>query len=242
MNFTVIGIIGEDSDAADVLYTGLREFPADEVLLVHEPQFKKRALGIKSDLEKIKVPVRLDVLPNSSLDTVFQTIYKIRNNERDKKLVLNIDTDYKTSCIALSAAFVNGIQAIGVNDNTRVVAYPIMKFSYYSALSDKKMELLKSIEGHNGVESLEQLSGLMKMSLPLVTYHVRGTKNSPGLEELGLVETNRHKGRIGVKLTSLGRLILNGYVEVECNDPNCEKDRKNKGKRLEEKPLKAIRA
>ena len=105
MNFTVIGIIGEDSDAADVLYTGLREFPADEVLLVHEPQFKKRALGIKSDLEKIKVPVRLDVLPNSSLDTVFQTIYKIRNNERDKKLVLNIDTDYKTSCIALSAAF-----------------------------------------------------------------------------------------------------------------------------------------
>lgn len=220
--------MGADEDAGEVLYTGLRDFPADKVILVNYPAGSKKAVKIKADLEKVKIPVQMEEMADSALETVFQTIFKIANNERGKKIVLNIDTDYKTSCIALSAAFVNGVQAIGVNDENHLVAYPIMKFSYYSALSEKKMELLRKIEANKGVESLDQLSGLSGMSLPLVTYHVRGSKSTPGLEELGLVEAERKGGRIEVKLTSLGRLVLNGYVEVECNKPNCDKELKHK--------------
>lgn len=227
----MVGIIGRDEDAASMLYSGLKEFPSEKVLLVYTPESEKRALNLKKDLEKIKLSVVTDVMANSALETVFQTIYKICNNYRGEKLVLNIQTDGATSCIALSAAFVNGIQAIGVNADGHVVAYPIMKFSYYSALSEKKMELLRKIEDNHGVQSLEELSGLSKMSLPLVTYHIRGSKSSPGLEELGLVELARNKGRVEVKLTSLGKLVLGGYVEVECNTPQCEKESKAHGKR-----------
>ncbi|MEM4255119.1 MAG: hypothetical protein QXR53_02200 [Candidatus Norongarragalinales archaeon] len=239
MGNTVVGVIGLDDDAGEILYTGLREFPAGEVILIHTPESGKRALALKNDLSKIKIPVKMEEMRNSSLETVFQTIYKIRSNERGKKLVLNIDTDHKTSCIALSAAFVNGIQAIGVNDKGRVVAYPIMKFSYYSALSEKKLGIMRKIRENDGVESLEELGGLVKMSLPLVTYHVRGTKSAPGLEELGLVEVKRRNGRVGVMLTSLGRLVLDGYVEVECNEPQCAKKSKAKGKRAEAQMLSA---
>ena len=233
MDYTVIGIIGQDEDAGEVLYTGLRDFPAEKVILVHLPESKKSALEIRKQLEKMKIPVQIEEMHTGALESVFQTIYKIRSNERDKKLVLNIDTDYKTSCIALSAAFVNGVQAMGVNEEGHVVAYPIMKFSYYSALSDKKLGILRKIRENDGVNSLEELGGLVKMSLPLVTYHVRGTKTASGLEELGLVEVRKHKGRVGVKLTSLGKLVLDGYVEVECSDPRCEKQSKAKGKRIE---------
>lgn len=242
MDRKTVGVIGFDDDAEEILYTGLREFPADEVILIHTPESKERALKVKKSLARTKIPARLEEMRNSSLETVFQAIYKIRSNERESKLVLNIETDYKTSCIALSAAFVNGIQAISVNDEGKIVAYPIMKFSYYSALSEKKFELLRKIGESGGVDSLEQLSGLMKMSLPLVTYHIRGTKNAPGLEELGLVETKRSKGRVGVKLSSLGRLVLEGYVEVECNDTQCEKQSKFKSKRIEFKEPLKVRA
>lgn len=233
MEYTTVGIIGGDEDSLEMLYTGLKEFSSVKAILIHTPENKRKALEVKDDLEKTKLHVVLEEMSNNSLETVFQTIYRVCNNYRDGKLVLNIETDYKTSCIALSAAFVNGVQAIGVNDEGHVVAYPIMKFSYYSALSEKKMELLRKISDSKGVNSLEELSNLGKMSLPLVTYHVRGSKTSPGLEELGLVELSRNKGRVGVKLTSLGRLVLNGYVEVECNNPRCEKESKAKGKRTD---------
>ena len=239
MDYTVIGIVGFDDAEEELLYTGLREFPAEKVILVHTPESKARASEIKKHLVKIKLPSQLEEMRNNALETVFQAVYKLRSNERGKKLVLNIDTDRKTSCIALSAAFVNGVQAIGVNGEGHVVAYPIMKFSYYSALSEKKLNILRKISDAGGVNSLEELSGLMQMSLPLATYHVRGSKSAPGLEELGLVEVKRHNGRVGVKLTSLGRLVLDGYVEVECGEPHCEKKSKAKGKRIEQlQPLK----
>jgi len=50
------------------------------------------------------------------------------------------------------------------------------------------------------------------MSLPLISYHVNGNLKSEGLKELGLVETKEIKGRVEVELTTLGRLLLKGYV------------------------------
>ena len=60
--------------------------------------------------------------------------------------------------------------------------------------------------------SLEELSKKTKMSLPLISYHINGNLKSEGLKDLGLVETMEEKGRIAVKLSTLGRLLVKGYI------------------------------
>ena len=120
-----------------------------------------------------------------------------------------------SSCLALSSAFVNGIAAIGVLED-QIIAYPIMKFSYYNAINDKKMQLLKLIHEEEKVESMEKLSKLSKMSLPLIAYHLKGNRDSKGLVEMKLVETARENGSISLELTDLGKLIVGGHVDFEC--------------------------
>jgi hypothetical protein len=213
-----IAIIGADDDAADALYAGLREFPAEKIVLVCEAKDMQRAEKIKKDLEKFKVPTAIEsVGSKASMEEIFAKVASIRDREQGKRLLINVDTDYSSSCVALSAAFVNGIQAIGLSEGA-IIAYPIMKFSYYTALSDKKLMLLRLIYDRNGVKSLEELSKAANMSLPLATYHIRGTRDKPGMEELGLVETLRNKGRLEVTLSALGRLIIKGRVEMKPQD------------------------
>ncbi|HLC47662.1 MAG TPA: DUF6293 family protein [Candidatus Norongarragalinales archaeon] len=215
MRSTMVAIIGDDSDAPDVLYRGLREFSSDRVVLLSEAKHASRSEGIKKDLERMKIPVTTESLSSRvSMEEVFSRFARINERETGNKIIVNVDTDYQSSCIALSAAFVNGVQAIGMMQDN-IIAYPIMKFSYYNALSDKKMTVLQSIAKRGEYDSLESISRELKMSLPLVTYHIRGTRDKPGLEELGLVETRRNRGKIITTLSPLGRLIVNGLVEVK---------------------------
>ncbi|MFH1443527.1 MAG: hypothetical protein ABIG96_05820, partial [Candidatus Micrarchaeota archaeon] len=153
----------------------------------------------------------------TSMEEVFGRLARINERESGNKVIVNVDTDYMSSCIALSSAFVNGVQAIGVLHD-KIIAYPIMKFSYYNALSDKKMEVIRTISMKGEFESLEAISRELKMSLPLVTYHIRGSRDKPGLEELGLVNTRRNRGKIITTLSPLGRLIVNGLVEVKKDE------------------------
>ncbi len=218
MKSTMVAIIGSDSDSSDILYRGLREFSSDKVVLLSEASNLDAVGKIRKDLEKLKVPVVSETIEKrTSMEEVFSRLARIRDREVGNKLIVNVDTDYLSSCIALSAAFVNGVQAIGVNDE-KVIAYPIMKFSYYSALSDKKMMLLRTISKQGQFDSLEALSQEVGMSLPLITYHVRGAREKPGLEELGLIETRRNRGKIITTLSPLGKLIVNGMVEVKQTD------------------------
>jgi hypothetical protein len=72
------------------------------------------------------------------------------------------------------------------------------------------MRILRAIEKSGGdVESLEKLSQLSNFGKPLLSYHINGSEEGQGLERLGLVEVERGKrGRLRVKLTSLGRSLL----------------------------------
>lgn len=211
----MVAIVGDDSDAAGVLYQGLREFSSEKVVLLTEGRHSGKAEAIKRDLDKMHIPVVSELLTSrTSMEEVFSRFARINERERENKIIVNVDTDYMSSCIALSAAFVNGVQAIGVLKD-QIIAYPIMKFSYYNALSDKKMLVLQTISKRGEFDSLESISRELKMSLPLVTYHIRGTRDKPGLEELGLVETRRNRGKIITTLSPLGRLIVNGLVEVK---------------------------
>ncbi len=224
MDTTAVAIIGKDDDASDVLFLGLRDFPAHKAVLICEPEWRRKAEKIRGELAKFHIQTEFRTARTNSFEDVFRTISEIRQAEAKNRIIINTDTDYLSSCIALSAAFVNGIQAIGVLED-KIIAYPIMKFSYYSSLSDKKWMLLRKIYDSGGVESLEGLGRLSSMSLPLVTYHVRGSRQKPGLEELGLVGTERHGGKIRVMVTTLGNLLLAGHLETPPEEKGKKKSR-----------------
>jgi len=79
-------------------------------------------------------------------------------------------------------------------------------------LTNKKMEILKLLKKPDCCNSLEELSKKTKMSLPLISYHINGNLKSEGLKDLGLVDTNENKGKIAVSLSTLGRLLIKGYI------------------------------
>lgn len=216
--YTMIGILGPDNDALDVLYRGMKGFGIDKVIVIAAKEFEYKAQEAKKDLEKFRIPVDIyKIKDHKHMEQVFDVIRQIKEIEKEKNLMINVDTDYMSSCLALSSAFVNGIQAIGMMDE-EVIAYPIMKFSYYNALSDKKTTLLNLIFEKGQYNSFEELSKDTGMSLPLVTYHIKGTHNKPGLEEMGLVSAEKINGKIKVRLSQLGRLISKGCVDYERLD------------------------
>ncbi len=115
-------------------------------------------------------------------------------------------------CAATSAAFVNGIKAFAV-ENGEPMLLPVLKFSYYTQLTEKKMHILRLLyDDPTGYMDLEQVSRKLKMSLPLLSYHLNGNLKSEGLREHGLVETTETKGKIAVSLTMLGKLLIKGYI------------------------------
>ena len=52
------------------------------------------------------------------------------------------------------------------------------------------------------------LSSLSSAGPSLINYHIYGNEKNPGLKELGLVEIERNKGRVEIRLASLGKLLL----------------------------------
>ena len=207
MRNIVIAPVGDNIDA---LFIGLREFPAQKVILI-TPQGKlKIAQSVKADLKKFKIDVAIEEVSGNMLEGMFEKIAKIKQIEKDTNIIVNVATgDRMSTCAALSAAFVNGLKAFGV-ENNEVMLMPILKFSYYKILTDRKLSLLKLMSKSD--KTLEQLSKEAKMSLPLISYHVNGNLRAEGLKQLGLVETNDTKGRVTVSISTLGRLLVKGYI------------------------------
>ena len=214
----IVAIIGEDTDAGDVLFKGFKEFLAQKVVLLVKEGYEDRLEAIVKDLEKFSIEYEIKYCSFSpQMEEVFLDVKSISElYSKEYSIVINVDTDYYTSCLALSAAFVNGIVAIGILKEELIV-YPVMKISYYHALNKKKMELLEIINREKNIESMEKLSKLAGISLPLIAYHLKGNRDSQGLVEMNLVETSRVGGSVSLKLTALGKLIVKGGIESrEC--------------------------
>lgn len=143
---------------------------------------------------------------------MFRIFSQIKKVEGEESLLVNVATgDMLSSCVALSAAFVNGLKAFGVMGNQPVLL-PVLKFCYYKLISEKKMKILEVLYERD-CTTLEDLGRELKMSQPLVSYHINGNPESQGLVQLGLVETREgSKGRIELQLTTLGRLLVRGYI------------------------------
>ncbi len=213
MKHIVIAPLG---DYMDDLFVGLKEFPTERIILVSDQSRKEQAEKTKRDLEKFKIPVQIKLLKEEGhiWEKTFEAIAEIKKEEKNNPLLINVSTgDRDTRCAATSAAFVNGIRAFAVEGNEAMLL-PILKFSYYKILTNKKINIIKTIyENTNCCASLEELSKITSMSLPLISYHINGTLKSEGLKELGLVETMEKNGKVSVSLSMMGRLLIKGYIK-----------------------------
>jgi hypothetical protein len=211
MKHTVIAPVGDNMDA---LFVGLREFPTEKVVLVSHTDRLGSAEEAKADLERFKIPTEIVKINGNVWEEMFRVMSEItKNGTSADNILINVATgDRNTRCAATSAAFVNGVKAFAV-DEDKTSFLPVLKFNYYKLITDKKMKLLKIMLEGNCCSSLDQLSKKSGMSLPLISYHVNGTPRSQGLKNMGLIETEDVGGRVSVKLTRLGRVLVQGYIK-----------------------------
>jgi DNA-binding transcriptional ArsR family regulator len=205
-----IVILGGSEDAVLI---GLRSFPAHKLILIASPDRITEANALSGKLtDTLKltidvVQVKDDRVP-TMLEVVGQVVRKESLNYED--FLINVGSaDKHLTCAGVTAAFVYGIKAFDIVGEQPEIL-PVMKFSYMQVVTESKLEILRAIERSGGeVESLEKLSVTSNYGKPLLSYHIRGSAEGGGLEELGLVEVERGKrGRLKVRLTELGRILL----------------------------------
>jgi len=206
----MIAPIGEDMDS---IFVGIKNFPTEKIILITDDKTKHLALKAKEELEKFKIQVMIKEVKSMNVEDVFECIADIKQFEDNKKLMINSSAGNKfTSCAVTCAGYVNGIKSFFVIKD-EVVVLPILRFSYYKLLTEKKMELLKMLyKNKDCCSSLEELSQTTKMSLPLVSYYINGSVKTEGLETMGLVDVEKVKGKMHISLSTLGRMLVKGYI------------------------------
>lgn len=206
MKYTLIAPLGEDWEN---LYIGIREFPIRKIILIASRDSAAMVTKALTGLEKFKVPVEVIEIRGDMFEEFFRILSEIK--AREENTIINVASGDKVSaCIALSAAFVNGIKAFGVKDGNPML-FPVLKFSYYTLISDRKIKILQALQRKDAL-SLEELSKAVNMSAPLISYHLHGSTKTEGLLSLGLVEITE-EGSKRVRLSTLGKLLLRGYIQ-----------------------------
>lgn len=75
-------------------------------------------------------------------------------------------------------------------------------------LSKQKIKILEMIDDKE-YTSLETISEYLKISLPLLSYHINGNLNSDGLFKAEFIDKSNLKGgKVGIKLNNFGKLII----------------------------------
>jgi DNA-binding transcriptional ArsR family regulator len=205
----IISSVGENIDA---IYTSVREFPTKQLILISPETEKSMAEKIRKELGRFRIPIKVYEIRGDIWEETFKTILTIRKIYDEQRLLINVSVGKDIPRLALtSAAFINGIKAF-TSDEDRVVFLPVLKFSYYRMITDKKKDILRILYSSRRPMALEELSKKTRMSLPLISYHINGTLKSEGLKKLGLIETREQKGKLRVRLTTQGRLLIKGYI------------------------------
>lgn len=211
MGYTIIAPV---SKSAEAVYIGIKEFPTEEVFLLCGEDAESLALDVKRDLTKFKIPVTVRVIQGHPWEEIFRIVSEVASTAKQREVVVNVGAgDQTTRCAAISAAFVNGLKAFDVVGKSTMLL-PVLKFSYYKLLTEKKLQLLRWLnQEKEGALSFEELSRRARMSAPLLSYHLHGTWKSEGLKQLGLVEIRNLKGKMHILLSTLGRMLIKGYVK-----------------------------
>ena len=201
-------IIAPFQDDTAPLFAGIREFPTEKIILITPLNALEKAEQAKKELARFRIPVEIEIIQDeNSLEETFAAFAHIKAKEKGKQLMVNLSSGGgMLGCAALSASFVNGLKAFEFMDD-KLIVFPILKFSYYDLLSEKKLDILRLLKSHGKMASLEAVSKALKLGPSLVNYHLYGNEKNPGLKELGLVEVERAKGKISLQLTPLGNLL-----------------------------------
>lgn len=204
------------SDGQDGIALGIRSFPVHKLVLICFSSDKNRAEDFARKIKSVlDIPTTITVVTKENVirDTM-ERVNEILNlhAKEFQQVLLNVSSgDKLIGCAALSAAFINGIQAFGMDEtHTIPLLMPVLKLSYSEIVSEAKIKILKSISDAGGViESLEQLEQISGYGKPLLSYYVQGARDSKGLADLGLVEVEKgDRGKISASLTTLGRLLV----------------------------------
>lgn len=206
-------IVAAVGDMAE-LFKATAELAVEKIILISHPENEKLTEKTKKDAEGLKIPVDVVETKGDVWEETFKIIHGIKASNGKHDILVNVSTgDNMTNCAMTSAAFVNGLKAFSVT-NGEISLLPILKFSYYKLITDRKMKILEVLHNEpNCCASMEELSKKCNMSLPLVSYHINGNPKSEGLKEMALVETIPMGGKIEVMLSLLGKMLMKGYVD-----------------------------
>ncbi|MHB8606396.1 MAG: HFX_2341 family transcriptional regulator domain-containing protein [Thermoplasmatota archaeon] len=206
-----IATVGDDAEAVLV---GVREFPVSRLVLVFLPENEKTARDIKGMLAPLRIETDLVVVKGAVVRAVLRVVTtEVRAAHGVyEDIYVNVGGGPTFLCLAtLSAAYMNGTRAFAVVDG-KAEELPFLRLSYDDVVSESKMQVMRALEKAGGsVDSLQVLSELAGVDKSLLSYHLRGTKDSKGLEELGLVDIERgERGRLIVKLSTMGKVLVSG--------------------------------
>jgi hypothetical protein len=215
-NMKTLQIATFGSDGQDGIALGIRSFSVHKLALICFNSDKNRAEDFAKKIKSVLgVPITITIVTKENVirDTM-ESVNEILNlhAKEFEQVLLNVSSgDKLIGCAALSAAFINGIQAFGMDDTHTVpLLMPVLKLSYNEIISEAKIKILKSINHAGGaIESLDQLEQISGYGKPLLSYHVQGAKDSKGLADLGLVEVEKgDRGKVAARLTTLGKLLV----------------------------------
>jgi hypothetical protein len=213
---TTIQIATFGSDGQDGIALGIRSFPIHKLVLICFSSDKSRAEEFSRKIRSVLgLPVTITLVTKENVirDTMERVNEILNLNAKEfQQILMNVSSgDKLIGCAALSAAFINGIKAFGMDaTGTMPLLMPVLKLSYNEIISEAKIKILKAIDSVGGIiESLDHLEQISGYGKPLLSYHVQGAKDSKGLADLGLVEVEKgERGKISAKLTTLGKLLV----------------------------------
>ena len=213
MKYNIVAPLGEDLES---IYAAVREFPTAKIYILSTGKHREKLEELKAVADKLKIAVQVIDIKGGLLEGMFKTFSQMKAAVDQDSLLVNVSSgDNLENCAALSASYVNGLKAMAVMDN-KLLMLPVLKFSYYRLLPERKLAILKFLKDRpDCCSSLEDLGEKTRMSLPLVSYHVNGNSKAEGLLSMGLVETHiGPRGKTQVMLTELGKLIAEGDIET----------------------------
>ncbi|MBU0532298.1 hypothetical protein KKB44_02270 [Candidatus Micrarchaeota archaeon] len=209
----IIAPINSESEMS-TLFLPVREFPTERMVLLTSSDGIVKAEEFVTELNKWSIPASvIQIKPGNMWENFFTAIVDLMEGQEKDSIIINISTaDRISQCALTNAAHVNGLKAIAIIDN-KIMMLPILKLSYSSILSQKKMKILHELEKAGCSGSLDELAKKTNMSLQLLSYHIHGTPKSQGLSQLELVDIEDHKGKIRVCLSTMGRLFMRGHLK-----------------------------
>lgn len=208
MNKILVAAVGDQPEA---VYPALKEFTFEHAHLLTHPYYQKQADQLKADLDKFNIPYTQKEISDNIWEDVFVNVADFASHsKKPEHIVVHAGIgDRQMQCAATSAAFVNGLKAVNGNGKA-VFGLPVLRFSYYNAINDRKKAILETLKTH--MKSLQEISKELKISLSLLSYHVHGNRKSEGLLEMGLAELSEKDSQQYLALTSMGRLLLKGVI------------------------------